>query len=91
MPNRPRPIFILEALAVFGIFGLYVAEFLGVPTVSTIFDDRTSNLAILSFTAGDDLIIIPQITVILLFVTLGLFGVYFSFIRPRLLKINVKK
>jgi len=86
--KRPRPIFVLEAFAVFGIFSLYVIEFLGVPTVSTLFDDPTSNLTILSFTAGDDLIVVPQITILLLLGTIGAVGFYFLFIRKRLLRIN---
>lgn len=32
--NKPRPIFIAEAFAVFGIFSLYLLEFLGVETFS---------------------------------------------------------
>lgn len=66
----------LEAFAVFGILALYVTEFLGIPTISSIFtDDQKTELGIFSIQLGPDFITINQgsllILVALTFFVLG--------------------
>lgn len=76
----------IEIFAVIGIFTLYALEFAGIHTFSQFFEDDTSQLSLLSFQAGNDFIEVPQIVLILFLPTLLIVGIYFGFIRKRLIK-----
>jgi len=86
MAKRPRAIFVAEAFAVFGIFSLYLLEFLGVETFSLLSRDvMVTQPTVLSFTStiGNEVMLSSVTVVIMAGVLLGVL-IYFGFLRNRI-------
>ncbi len=87
MARRPRPIFIAEAFAVFGIFSLYLLEFLGAETFTLLSRNISpTEVPALSFTSMGTFVTLSTGTLALMIGVPFAFLLYFAFLRPRLLK-----
>jgi len=88
MATRPRPIFILEAFAVFGIFTLYALEFAGIHTFSQLLPQQgqtgTPALSFVSTTGTQ--VFISAGTGAIMAITGLLVIIYFAFLRKRIVK-----
>jgi len=86
MVSRPRPIFILEAFAVFGIFTLYALEFAGIHTFSQLLPQQTGTPALSFVSTTGNQVFISGGTIALMAITAFLVIIYFAFLRKRIIK-----